>query len=165
MRFCHVHPIRLAAGLLFLLAGTLEYLFSRPPGTAYFLTPFVGVVQSLHNQFDPFGKLGFLAPDFFHPLAFALLCMALVPDTPKNRVAICLAWLGIDTLLELAQNVGPELASRLPEWAEKIPVMNNIDSVLTSGTFDVQDILAIACGAATALLIGQLTRKEKQDAI
>lgn len=146
---------------MFLLAGTAEYIFNRPPGSAAFLNPFHTTVLSLQGKIIPFGKLGFLAPDFFHPLAFALLCMALVPDSFKNRVAICLAWLGIDASLELAQKFGPTLAGYLPRWVDTIPVLENLPSYLISGTFDILDILAISCGAATALLIGQLTKTER----
>lgn len=164
MRSISIHPVRLAAGFLFLLAGTAEYLFNRPPGSAYFLNVMPAAAINLHNNLSLYGNLGQFAPDFFHPLAFALICMALLADTLRNRVAICLAWLGVDATLELAQNLGPQLAGLLPPWMARTPVVETISGYLTSGTFDRQDILAVACGAATALLIGQFTRKEKQDA-
>ena len=155
---------RLFFGALFLVAGTLEYLCSRPPGSAVFLEPFQPIIHILHDKINPYGKLGFLAPDFFHPLAFALLCMALLPDTLRNRIGICVAWLGIDAAFELAQKYGTYLSAFLPGWFENVPLLENLDHYITSGTFDVLDLLAITCGALTALLIGQLTKKELQDA-
>lgn len=158
MESVRINKIQLLAGTLFLFAGTLEYLFNRPVGSAYFLSPINGAVLYLHNMVNPYGKLGFVAPDFFHPLAFALICMALLPNKLRYRIAICLAWFGIDAALELAQKYGTHLAVYLPQWFEKIPVIENFQNYLVHGTFDSHDVLAIGCGTLTALIIGQLTK-------
>ena len=157
MKSLKINKLQFILGFIFLLAGTLEYLFSRPPGSAYFLNPFHSIVLSLHDKINPFGGLGFLAPDFFHPLAFALMCMALLPDTVKNRAFICLAWFTINASLELAQKFGSTLAEYLPQWIEKIPVLENLADYLSRGRFDKYDVLAITGGILTAFLIGQLT--------
>ncbi len=153
-----------SAGAAFLVAGSLEYFFSRPPDSAFFLIPIRGLAAELHGRFDPFGALGFLAPDFFHPLAFALMCMALLPDTVKNRVAICLAWFILDAALELAQKYGTGLTGFAARWSENIPALKHLTGCLAGGTFDVYDLLAIAGGALTALVIGQFTRGGKNEA-
>ena len=141
-----------------MFAGTLEYVFSRPVGSAYFLNPINGAVLYLHNLLSPYGKLGFVAPDFFHPLGFALLCMALLPNRLGYRISVCVAWFGIDAAMELAQKYGSYLATYLPQWFEKFPVVENSQNYLVHGTFDSHDVWAIGCGALTALLVGQLTK-------
>ena len=164
MKSLKINKGQFALGALFLMAGSLEYIFSRPPGSVYFLHPFHSIVLSLHDKFEPFGELGFVAPDFFHPLAFALMCMALLPDTFKHRAAICLAWFGIDAALELAQKYGGALIKFLPPWIEKIPVAENLPNYLSKGTFDIFDLLAISAGGLAAFLIGYLTKRGKSDA-
>jgi hypothetical protein len=153
-----INWLQFALGFLFLLAGSLEYLFNRQPGSAYFLNPIRTIVLSVHATINPYGPLGFLAPDFFHPLAFALMSMALLPGTLKARTMICLAWLGVDAAMELAQNYGAALAEYLPRWIKKVPVIENLDNYLVYGTFDVCDLIAIAAGILTAFGIGQLTK-------
>jgi hypothetical protein len=155
------NKLQFLLGVLFLLAGTLEYIFSRPPGSVYFLIPFQSMVVNLHDQFNPFGAWGFLAPDFFHPLAFALMCMALLPDTFKHRLAICLAWFGINATLELTQKYGSTLVAVLPQWIEKIPVFDTLPNYLIHGTFDNYDLLAFAAGSLTAFFTGHLTKGGK----
>lgn len=60
---------------------------------------------------------------------------------------------------------GPQLAGYLPHRVAKIPVLGSLHHYLISGTFDIQDILAVGCSAATAFLFGQLTKREKHDAV
>ena len=166
MKSLRINKLQFILGFIFLLAGTLEYVFSRPPGSAYFLIPFHSVVVNLHDKFDPFGALGFLAPDFFHPLAFALMCMAVLKDALKNRLAICLSWFVIDTLLEIAQKDGLTFINHVPDWFASIPLIRNYPGYLVHGTFDVKDLLAITMGTLMALFIGQLTtggRYEKRS--
>lgn len=163
MKSLRINKLQFALGFLFLLAGTLEYIFSRPPGSAYFLMPFHSIVVSLHDKFNPFGALGNVAPDFFHPLAFALMCMALLPDTFKHRMAICLAWFGINVAFELTQKYGSTLVAYLPKWIEKTPVFETLPNYLNYGTFDNCDLLAIAAGSLAAFFAGHLTKGGKND--
>ena len=118
---------------------------------------------SLHDKFNPFGALGSVAPDFFHPLAFALMCMALLPNTVKHRLAICLAWIGVNGSLELAQKYGSTLAAAIPGSIENIPVIETVHGYLRCGTFDKFDLLAIIAGALTAFFIGHFTKGGKNE--
>jgi hypothetical protein len=161
MTFFRINKLQFTLGVLFLLAGMMEYIFSRPPGSAYFLIPFQSIAGSLHDRIDPFGSIGFLAPDFFHPLAFALMCMALLPNTLKHRLAICLAWMVADGSLELAQKYGSSLAASIPGTVKNIPIIETVSGYLRFGTFDPFDLMAIVAGTLTAFLIGHLTKGEK----
>ena len=57
MRSIFLHPIRLATGSLFLLAGAAAILFTRPPGAAYFFNSIHKTVVLLHNKLYLYIKL------------------------------------------------------------------------------------------------------------
>jgi hypothetical protein len=150
-----VNRLQLLSGIAFLCLGLMEYLASRPAGSAYFLEKLHSFLPSLSTGYHPFGKLGGFAPDFFHPLGFALISMAFFAGR-SSRVVLCLVWLGIDAVFEIAQAFGHTLAQHVPLWFSHIPVLDNLASYLRKGTFDVFDLVAIALGSTTAFIIGEL---------
>jgi hypothetical protein len=142
-------------GVLFLVAGTLEYLISRPIGSTYFLQPFTSILSYFRDVPNLYGEFGFFAPDFFHPLAFSLISMAFLSNKRDSRVFICFAWFSIDSMLELGQKYGAQFLDYLPQWLAKVPITENLRDYLIYGTFDSYDLLAITLGSITAFVIGE----------
>ena len=154
-----INKTQLVLGCLFLLAGTIEYLVSRPIGSAYFLAKFPALQSFFHQAPNVYGKLGVVAPEFFHALGFCLISMAFF-STRKAKISICILWFSIDSVFELAQKYGTHLAGYIPKWFESVPILENLRDYLVNGTFDSYDLLAIGLGSLTAFLIGQLLHKE-----
>lgn len=153
-----INLIQLAVGILCLAAGTLEYLAGRAWGSTYFLALVEDWIVRSPRMPSPYGSWGYFAPDFFHPLGFALISMAVAPKTRWWRVGICLAWFMIDGLFELAQKNGYLISTYLPSWLQKIPVLDQVQVYLEQGTYDFGDMVAIAAGSLAAMLIGELSK-------
>ena len=151
-------------GVLFLVAGTLEYLISRPTGSTYFLQPFSSILSYFHDLPNLYREFGFFAPDFFHPLAFSLMSMAFLSNKRGSRVFICFAWFSIDAVLELGQKYGAQLLDYLPQWLERLTITENLRNYLIYGTFDNFDLLAITLGSITAFVIGESINKGGKNA-
>lgn len=159
MQSLRVNKKQLLLGCLFLLAGTIEYLVSRPIGSVYFLRKFPAV-QSFFQQIpNLYGKLGIFAPEFFHALALCLISMAFF-SSRKSRITTCLVWLSIDSVFELGQRYGVQLAEYIPQWFGTVPILENLSNYLINGVFDFYDLLAIGLGSLTAFFIGELLSKK-----
>ena len=154
-----INKTQLVLGCLFLLAGTIEYLVSRPIGSAYFLAKFPALQSFFHQAPNVYGKLGVVAPEFFHALGFCLISMSFF-STRKARTRICILWFSIDSLFELGQKWGTQLVGYIPKWFESVPILENLTNYFMYGTFDIYDLVAIGLGSLTAFLIGQLLHKE-----
>ena len=145
--------IQFLLGFTFLVLGSLEYLIDR--GIAYnFLF--------VHNEFfnciisDPpvlYGNLRGWAADFFHPLAFSLLCMSFVTNK-KGRFIVCAFWFIVNTAFEIFQLIGNSFSVHNP---------NLIGGCFLGGTFDTYDILAFALGSFLAYLIGAYTTNKSAE--
>ena len=146
-------------GILFLVAGTLEYLISRPIGSTYFLQPFTSILSYFRDVPNLYGEFGFFAPDFFHPLAFSLISMAFLSNKRDSRFFICFAWFSIDSMLELGQKYGAQLFDYLPQWLGKVPITENLRNYMIYGIFDICDLLAITLGSITAFVIGESIKR------
>ncbi len=156
-----VNAAQLTIGLLCLAAGALEYLTGRL-GNAYFLAPFEGLSGFFRRFPSPFGAWGDFAPDFFHPLGFALVTMAVAPRGRRWRLGLSLAWLAIDAAFEFGQKYGARIAAYVPEWFDKVPVLDQVEAYFTRGAYDGLDLIAIAAGCLAAFLIGEITRGREE---
>ena len=146
------------AGFLFLAAGSHEYLFSRPLDSAYFLQPISPAIADLNGIIELFGTLGNQAPDFFHPLGFALMSMALLPSTFLCRLTMSLSWFCVDAAFELFQKYGHAFVDSLPQWLSGFRLIDCLSNTHSYGTFDYLDLWAIGAGALAALAIGHLIK-------
>ncbi|MBN1849759.1 MAG: hypothetical protein JW932_14375 [Deltaproteobacteria bacterium] len=145
------HQIQIAIGLMALFMGLFIYILYRPPGSSYLgsrIHQLMGVIPfkiSVHEM------IGGCLPDFLHPFAFTLICMALFPNsTQRQRGAICLFWFLTDLLFEIGQFFGDQIG-RLMSFSD---IFSNY---FMGGTYDVLDIIAIGLGAGSAFLIGEIT--------
>ena len=159
MESTKINKTQLVLGCLFLLAGTIEYLVSRPMGSTYFLAKFEAIQSFFHHMPNVYGKLGLFAPEFFHALALCLISMAFF-SSRRSRITICLAWFSIDSVFELGQRYGAQLAAHIPQWFDKVPVLENLRNYLVNGKFDLYDLVAIGLGSLTAFFTGELMSKK-----
>lgn len=159
MESSRINKKQVLLGCLFLLAGTIEYLVSRPIGSTYFLTKLEPIQSFFHHVPNLYGKLGLFAPEFFHALAFCLISMAFF-STRKSRITICIVWFSVDSIFELGQKYGTQLVGYLPKWFETVPMLENLRNYLVNGRFDIYDLVAIGLGSLTAFFIGELLSKK-----
>jgi len=156
-----INKKQLLLGILFLLAGTTEYLVSRPIGSTHFLHQYDSVQLFFHQMPSLYGKLGMFAPEFFHPLAFSLMSAALIASK-KSKIMLCIAWFSINLLFELGQTFGAELVDYLPQSFMIVPMIKGFVDFLVYGTFDIYDLLAIGLGSMTAFsIVLHDSKKEK----
>jgi hypothetical protein len=95
--------------------------------------------------------LGGCLPDFLHPFAFVLICMALFPHSNRKiRGLICLFWFVTDILFEIGQFFGEEVGKMML-------FSNTFSNYFIGGTYDLLDIIAIGLGILSAFFIGEIT--------
>lgn len=144
----HTRAPPIFIGLLLLLLGSLVYLLDRNPDSVYF-------IPSWLSQWSPYqsfyGKFGNFIPTFVHPFALILLTAAFVELKKHNIIGICLTWLLIDSLFELAQMtvVAQWLIGIVPSFTN-VPILENTRNYFLYGTFDVLDLVSIVLGTMAA---------------
>ena len=150
------------AGLILLTLGALLYLTGSLAEFSY-----IGQKLSAFRifSFDLSQWLGPLRgpfPEFIHPLAFSLIGMAVFGGNRMSRVWICLALALIDILFELSQLFKDFALMIIPGWFNKIPVIENTENFVLSGTFSYIDLSAIVCGSLTAFIIAEIFIKTRR---
>lgn len=160
-------PTLMRATLAFsaLILGMAVYYLDRQPERVYFLAHWV---SSAGETGSFFGDIGNHLPTAIHVFAFILLTAVIVAPSRRFAAAICVAWLGIDSLFEIGQIpvIAQGIASRVPDWFHGVPFVENTSEYFLSGTFDVLDLGAIAAGALAAFLTLVLTAsKEIKNAL
>ena len=143
--------IQTAAAVTALFIGVFVYSLDRQPESVYFISSWMALGDNI-NPF--FGAIGDQLPTFVHVYAFILLTMAVVSTTRKYALPICLFWLIIESLFELAQItvIAQWIAERVPEWFHGIPFLENTAAYFIRGTFDILDLCSIAAGTLAAYL-------------
>jgi len=145
-----------------LIIGALVYLTDRPPGETYFVFS-LPVNISLYGVLPPiFGSLANFLPDFLHVLAFILLTAGFAGCGKKGYLIICLFWLIADAGFELGQKFGAAAAQLVPDWFDKIFLLENTKNYFTSGTYSHIDMVAIFCGAACGYVILIYTEQQEE---
>lgn len=141
----------LAIAIGALCVGALFYAFDRGHGHVYFLPEWLPP----HNPSPGlFGGIGAYLPTFIHVYAFILLTVVVAAPPVAKLIPICLAWLGLDSLLEVAQidALARWIAAHTPQWFSGIPFLENTANYFLLGTFDPLDLLSIATGTLAAYL-------------
>jgi len=142
--------------------GVLFYCLARRHGHVYFLPDWLPLNQSAPALF---GALGDQLPTFIHVYAFILLTVGVAAASIARLTFICLAWLALDSLLEVAQMDAPArwIAAHAPEWFSRIPFLENTAGYFLSGTFDPLDLASIAAGSLAAYLTVHISQGWLQD--
>ena len=140
-----------APALIALFIGVGVYLLDRQPESAYFMAHWMILGDSAQPFF---GDLGNHLPTFVHVYAFILLTAVVVAPSRAFAIAICIFWLVIDSVFELAQIrfIAQGVANLAPEWFRAIPFLENTSDYFLAGTFDVLDLYSIAAGSVAAYM-------------
>ena len=154
-----VNFIQLISGVFFLLAGITIYLLIR--GNALPYLPEAWVV----SEFLPYRitQLTHQLPTFTHLIAFSLFTAALLDGGRRNAALVCLFWLFIAIIFEVAQHpiVSGWLVPSVPQWFDKLWLLDNTRGFLVNGTFDPLDIVAAVLAALLTYLIINFTQAQR----
>lgn len=145
-------------GISALTAGVAEYLFHRPPAGGFLGAVLEKRVTRSAPEVDIFGPFAGAAPEFFHPLSFALITLSLIPEATKRvRAAVCLGWLSVELCFEMGQALKP----RISGLADRFDLPGGISAVtdyFANGTYDPMDVAALSAGALVAYATSGFTR-------
>lgn len=131
--------------------GMSVYLIDRQPDSVYLIPSWI----SLTDYLDPiFGIIGNHLPTFIHVYVFILLTVMVMRPSTMKVYAICIAWLTVDSLFELAQHetIAQWISGHVPGWFEGIPILENMAVYFLGGTFDIFDLISITLGTLAAYL-------------
>jgi hypothetical protein len=150
-------------GLTALLLGTLVYLIDRSPDQTYFVhKSFVNI--SLHNTLpNLFGFIGNSLPSFIHAFSFILITAGLLHCQKRGCLIICACWFLTDVIFELGQKLRALSSTMVPDWFSGILFLENSKNYFLSGTFDFNDLTAIAFGTILAYLVLSITVKRRES--
>lgn len=162
--FCSMINIRqVYIGLMVLLLGTLIYLTDRSPDQIYFVykSP---VEISLHNTLpNLFGFIGNSLPSFVHVFCFILVTAGFLRCQKRGCIIICSIWFLIDCTFELGQKFKLLFTTMVPDWFSGILFLENIKNYFLSGTFDYNDLVAIAFGTIFAYFVLLITNERRES--
>ena len=150
-------------GLTALLLGTLVYLIDRSPDQTYFVhKSFVNI--SLHNTLpNLFGFIGNSLPSFIHAFSFILITAGLLHCQKRGCLIICACWFLTDVIFELGQKFKALSSTMVPDWFSGILFLENSKNYFLSGTFDFNDLTAIAFGTILAYFVLSITIKRRSS--
>jgi hypothetical protein len=145
--------MRLASlAALALRVGVLAYAIDRQGHTAYLLPAWLTAPSGTKPVF---GHIADWLPSFSHAVAFSLLTAAVLPRGTASAAGACATWCAVDGGFELAQHKAwsASIAAALPEWFARVPVLDSTGRDVRNGTFDPNDLLAIAAGCLVAYAV------------
>jgi len=162
--FCSIinlHQILIGLSVLFL--GTLVYIVDRPLDQTYFVYKSFANI-SLHNILpNLFGFIGNSLPSFIHAFSFILITAGLFQCQKKGCLIICACWFLTDVIFELGQKFKALSSTIVPDWFSGILFLENSKNYFLSGTFDFNDLAAIAVGTISAYLVLSATQKRRES--
>ena len=150
----------LAIAIDALCVGVLLYAVDRQHDHVYFLPAWIPANNSSSGVF---GTLGNYLPTFIHVYAFILLTVAVVAPAANKIIPICLAWLSLDSLFEVAQidPLARWIAQHAPAWFSGIPFLENTAGYFMFGTFDWLDLLSIVAGTIAAYITIHISARRR----
>lgn len=152
--------VQIIAAIAALSVGLLVYLLYRQPESVYFIPDWLSLS---HNSSSASGNLTDYLPTFIHVYSFILLTVA-VAGTTKHSIPICLGWLIVDSLFEIAQinSIANWIGNHTPNWFSAIPVLENTSGYFMAGTFDFFDLISIVIGTIAAYFTIELSKRIKE---
>ena len=147
-----------------LCVGILLYTFDRQHEYVYFLPNWLALSNPSAGHFSTIGDY---LPTFLHVYAFILLTAIITAPSYTQIIPICLAWLTLDSLFEIAQlsPIAQWIATHTPQWFSGIPFLENTANYFLLGTFDARDLLSIVAGSIAAYLTVQKLRERLPNEI
>lgn len=154
-----INKLQVLIGAAALLIGALIYVVDRAPHQTYFIYS-TSANTSLYKILpNVFGFLGNSLPAFIHVFAFALITAGVVSCGKRGWLIICFSWFLIDSAFEFGQKFSTWTVNFIPGSFESIPILENTKAFFLQGTFDVNDLVAMAIGAITAYAVLAATIK------
>ena len=148
-------------GLVTLLFGSLVYVVDRPPSETYFIYS-SSISISLYDSFPNIFKfIGNSLPSFIHVFSFILITAGLLHCQKRGYLLICACWFLIDIIFELGQKFNSFFSTIVPNWFSDILFLENCKAYFLLGTYDFNDLAAIAFGSFLAYFILSITIKRR----
>jgi len=146
-----------ALALVTLAAGCAVYLAERDPARVW-LMPAGWSLASMRGLLP--AVLSGSSPSLVHVFVFSVLTALCLRRSRVAIAASCLGWFAIDALFEIGQHraIAPALIGALPAWFARVPLLDHVAPFLRNGTFDTNDLAAVAIGAVAAWLSLDRTR-------
>lgn len=145
----------------FLALGALCYLLGRAPGSAL-LMPQIASLESVQGSLV--GWFPGWLPTYTHTAAFVLLSAVAWPGTHTRYLVYAVVWIAINVAFEFLQWPGL-LAAALGStpWTEELGESSPAFSLLSSGSFDPNDIAAAVAGGLTGFFLLITTQGDKNE--
>jgi len=149
-------------GIFLLSIGALIYLIDRAPGQTYFLFSLPFEVSLYHRSSPLFGPIGNFLPHFLHVSAFIFLTAGLLDCGKRGYLAICLFWMTVNVGFELGQKYSDYAANLIPNWFDRVFLLENTKSYFLNGTYCRLDMAAIIIGGVSAYVLLFYNHKKKE---
>lgn len=159
----HYNIVCIVVGMLTLAFGVLVYVLDRPAQHVYFIS---GYFSLFDEGSLTFGVAGQNLPSFIHVFSLSLITIGVLNSTRYLHLAlICLLWALVNTFFEIGQHnyVSEILIESIPDWFDKLPLLDATRFFFLSGTFDVFDLIGIIIGATCAYLFTITIGRNKYD--
>jgi len=143
-------------GLISLIMGIIFYFTFRPDMSSYLQSKFVKIDTLFGNYSNLLGQLGDSLPEFIHPFAFSLLSMGAIANTRKARILICMIFFLINLLFELSQKYAALITIYIPNWFNKLFILENTKNYFIKGTFSILDLIVIFLGSIMAFITSEI---------
>jgi hypothetical protein len=91
-------------------------------------------------------------PTFAHTAAFALLTACALGGARGRVLAACSAWAAVNVAFEAGQHprASAWLAAHLPDWLDRVWLLDRTRGYFAGGTFDYYDVAAAVAGGLLA---------------
>ena len=91
-------------------------------------------------------------PTFAHTAAFALLTACALGGARVRVFAACSAWAAVNVAFEAGQHprASAWLAANLPEWLDRVWLLDRVRGYFAGGIFDYYDVAAAVAGGLLA---------------
>ena len=140
--------MRLLWGFLFIVSGTMIYIFSRE-NLPYLLS----LIDPGYKFYLP-DLIKYSFPSFFHCGGMILISSPFIESKKSSVFIISLFWVSIEIIFELGQKFKGTIFSFSPDKG-----FSPINDYFYNGTFDYNDIMASIAGAVIAIVLIQLSSK------
>ena len=139
-------------GVLALGLGIAVYALDRPAMQTYFIPNNLNTYAGTESIFGPLGNH---LPTFLHTFAFCVITAAVLGGGRRGALIVCLFWLIIDSLFEIAQHtdISNVIVPFIPDWFTNVPVLENAENYFSQGQFDPVDLISILLGVVCAYVL------------
>jgi hypothetical protein len=144
--------------------GLCIYLIDRHPDTVYLIPHELSLNDKTGSVF---GIIGNFLPTFLHVYIFIIFTAVLFSESRRQIIIICLSWMLIDSLFEIAQIdfIAIHIAENTSSWFTGIPLLENTSDYFLLGTFDFADLISILAGTFTAYITIIFTNGEPENLV